>query len=67
MLKKIQEELRYLKKVKAEVKKRIEKAPSGKLRCAICRGNYQYYIGKRYLKVKERVLINWIKPVILNQ
>lgn len=56
MLNRIKEELQYLKIARAEVKKRISEAPNGKLRCAICRGNYQYYIGKRYLKVKEKKL-----------
>lgn len=56
MLNKIKEELHYLKETRAEVKKRISEAPSGKLRCAVCRGNYQYYIGKRYLKSKEKKL-----------
>lgn len=56
MLNKIKEELCYIKKVKAEINKRIADAPNGKLRCAICRGNYQYYIGKRYLNSKEKKL-----------
>lgn len=56
MINKIKEEIRYIKAVKAEINKRIAEAPSGKLRCAICRGNYQYYIGNRYLKSKEKKL-----------
>lgn len=56
MINKIKEEIRYIKAVKAEINKRIVEAPSGKLRCAICRGNYQYYIGNRYLKSKEKKL-----------
>ena len=54
MLKKIKEELNYVKESKAELKKYIDNAPDGKLRCAVCRGNYQYYIGKRYLRNKEK-------------
>ena len=54
MLKKIKEELDYVKKYKAELKKYVDNAPDGNLRCAVCRGNYQYYIGKRYLKNKEK-------------
>jgi len=54
MLNKIKDELRYIKFAKAEIKKRIAEAPSGTLRCAVCRGNFQYYIGKRYLKAKEK-------------
>lgn len=56
MLKKIRGELRYLKVARAEMRKKIIDAPDGKLRCAVCRGNFQYYIGKRYLKSEERKL-----------
>lgn len=57
MLYKIKKELSYLKAKRAEIKKRIELAPSGTLRCTVCKGNYQYYIGKRYLRNKERKLV----------
>ena len=54
MLKEIKEELNYLQKVRTIIAKRIENAPEGKLRCAICKGYFQYYIGDRYLKSKEK-------------
>lgn len=56
MLNKIKEELHYLKETQANIKKKRKNAVSGKLRCAVCKGNYQYYIGKRYLKNSERAL-----------
>lgn len=54
MLKEIKEELNYLQKVRTIIAKRIENAPEGKLRCAICKGYFQYYIGDRYLKSKDK-------------
>lgn len=57
MLKNIKEELGNIKRVQAKIRKSLANAPSGKLKCKICRGNYQYYIGNRYLKKNERRLV----------
>lgn len=54
MLSKIKNELSYLRKVKTVIAKKINAAPEGKLRCAISKGYFQYYIGDRYLKSKEK-------------
>lgn len=56
MLNKIKEELRCIEVVRAKFKNKIVGTSGDKLRCAVCRGHYQYYIGKRYLKKKERKL-----------
>ena len=54
VLKKIKNELNYLRKVKATIARKVENAPEGKLRCAISKGYFQYYIGDRYLKSKDK-------------
>lgn len=45
-----------MKVARAKLKNKITDTSGDKLRCAVCRGNYQYYIGKRYLNNKERKL-----------
>ena len=54
VIKKIKDELNYLRKVKETIAKKVENAPEGKLRCAISKGYFQYYIGNRYLKSKDK-------------
>ncbi len=54
MLKKIKQELWQLRASRAQIKKKLTYPTNEKLRCTVCRGHYQYYIGKRYLKNKER-------------
>ena len=54
MLNKIKDELNYLNEAKNIVAKRIKNAPEGKLRCAVNKGYFQYYIGTRYLKSNEK-------------
>lgn len=54
MLNKIKDELKYIREVKIEIAKNIKTAPDGKLRCAINKGCFQYYIGARYLKSEEK-------------
>ena len=64
MLSKIKEELSCIKAIRIKVKKKINNSNNNnnngtsdnKLRCAVCKGHYQYYIGKQYLKNKERKL-----------
>ena len=57
MLNKAREELKKLRMVQEKIKKKLATAPEGKLKCKICRGNNQYYIGKRYLGKEERKLV----------
>lgn len=54
MLYKIKQELLFLKQVKQEIIRKTTNVSGGKLTCRICRGNFQYYDGKRYLKSNER-------------
>lgn len=54
MYNKVKEEIHRIKLAKKEISKRINNAPEGTLRCAICRGSFQYYMGKHYLTSKER-------------
>lgn len=49
MLKKIEEEIALLEKIKVQSNAMIKCAPDGKLRCAINKGYYQYYCGNTYL------------------
>lgn len=60
----MEEELRgavqELIELEAQAKRFIKGAPEGKLRCAINKGCYQYYIGKEYQGKKKRNLVEKI-------
>ena len=57
MLKKIKNEIDFLENVRKECIETIEQAPKGKLRCAINKGCYQYYMGKTYLGQDKKVYV----------
>lgn len=60
----MEEELRgavqELIELEAQAKRFVKGAPEGKLRCAINKGCYQYYIGKEYQGKKKRNLVEKI-------
>lgn len=60
MLKKIEVELANLHNIKKEIEKVLKNAPEGKLRCAINKGCYQYYLGKQYLGIEKREYVKQI-------
>ena len=49
MIRKVDEELEFLQKIRREAELKIKNAPEGNLRCAINKGCYQYYLGEEYL------------------
>ena len=49
MLKQVEKEINFLEKIQKKNVEAIKAAPEGKLRCAINKGCYQYYLGKKYL------------------
>lgn len=53
-------ELGKIRNAKQQVKKLMENAPEGKLRCAVSKGYYQYYLGKEYLGKGKKELISKI-------
>lgn len=60
MEKELKGTLQELIEIEAQVKRFIKGAPEGKLRCAINKGCYQYYIGKEYQGKKKRNLVEKI-------
>ena len=49
-----------MKELEKKAEEFLSKAPEGKLRCAINKGSYQYYIGKEYQGKKQRKLVQKI-------
>lgn len=54
MLRRIQEELNFIKQVEETIERTIKNAPKGKLRCSTSRGYYQYYQGREYLNKDKK-------------
>ena len=54
MLKMIGRELQRIQDIIAEAERILDNSPEGKLRCAINKGCYQYYLGKTYLGKGKR-------------
>lgn len=57
MLIEIKNEIDFLENILEECTEIIEQAPKGKLRCAINKGHYQYYMGKTYLGQDKKAYI----------
>ena len=60
MEKELKNELNKLKKLEKKAEEFLASAPEGKLRCAINKGSFQYYIGKEYQGKKKRMLVQKI-------
>ena len=60
MEKELRDTLQELIELEMQAEKFVKSAPEGKLRCAINKGCYQYYIGKEYQGKKKRNLIEKI-------
>ena len=60
MEKELKNELNKLKKLEKKAEEFLASAPEGKLRCAINKGSFQYYIGKEYQGKKKRKLVQKI-------
>ena len=60
MLSIIEKEIQSLKEIQKCSRKVIEEAPEGNLRCAINKGCYQYYCGKKYLGNEKKEYIKQI-------
>ena len=60
MEKELRDALQELIELEAQAKRFVKGAPAGKLRCAINKGCYQYYIGKEYQGKKKRNLVEKI-------
>lgn len=60
MEKELRDTLQELIKLEMQAEKFVKGAPEGKLRCAINKGCYQYYIGKEYQGKKKRNLVKKI-------
>lgn len=57
MLRRIQEELNFIKQVEETIERTIKNAPKGTLRCSTSRGYYQYYQGREYLNKDKKEFI----------
>ena len=53
MKKIIQTELIRINKIEKEIERILESAPEGKIRCSSCRGDFQYYQGRKYISKKK--------------
>lgn len=60
MEKELKETLLELVEAEEKAKRFVKGAPEGKLRCAVNKGSYQYYIGKEYQGKKKRKLVEKI-------
>ena len=60
MEKELRGTLQELIELEEQAKRYVKFAPEGKLRCAINKGCYQYYIGKEYQGKKKRNLVEKI-------
>lgn len=67
MEKELKRELKKLEKLELKTEKFLADAPEEKLRCAINKGSYQYYIGKEYQGKKKRKLVQKIAQKEYNQ
>lgn len=52
--------LREVQELEKQIEQVLKDAPEGRLRCAINKGNYQYYIGKQYQNKSKRKLVKEI-------
>lgn len=60
MEKELKRELSRLRELESRTERALIGAPEGKLRCAVNKGSYQYYIGKQYQNKKKRKLVQRI-------
>ncbi len=58
--KELKNELNKLRELEKTAEEFLASAPEGKLRCAINKGSFQYYIGKEYQGKKKRKLVQKI-------
>lgn len=57
LLKQIEKEIHKLETIQSKINTLLEHSPEGKLRCAVNRGHYQYYMGKKYLGADQKRFI----------